>query len=137
MKPVKSLSHIGIAVRAIESQRAFYEDVLGGTFEGIEEVPSQHVRVAFFKIGDVRIELLQATDPQSPLARFIDKRGEGLHHLAFVVDDLCQRIDQIKRIGLTMIDTVPRPGADQMDVAFIHPNSCGGVLTELCQSRTE
>ncbi|EMI15346.1 methylmalonyl-CoA epimerase [Rhodopirellula maiorica SM1] len=136
MMPVKSLNHIGIAVRAIEPQRTFYEDVLGATFEGIEEVPSQHVRVAFFRIGDVRIELLQSTDPQSPIARFIDKRGEGLHHLAFLVDDLRTRIDQITQSGLNMIDSEPRPGADQMDVAFIHPNSCGGVLTELCQSRT-
>ncbi|GAA4465683.1 methylmalonyl-CoA epimerase [Novipirellula rosea] len=136
MKPVKSLNHIGIAVRAIEPQQAYYEDVLGAIFEGIEEVPNQHVRVAFYRIGDVRIELIESTDPQSPIARFIDKRGEGLHHLAFLVDDLPTRIDQLTQFGLNMIDTVPRPGADQMDVAFIHPNSCGGVLTELCQTRT-
>ena len=136
MKPVKSLNHIGIAVRAIESQRAYYEDVLGATFEGIEEVPIQQVKVAFYRVGDVRIELLESTDPQSPIARFIDKRGEGLHHLAFLVDDLRSRIEQLSQIGLNMIDTVPRQGAEQMDVAFIHPNSCGGVLTELCQSRT-
>src|SRR5260370_1313136 len=130
---VKSINHIGIAVRSIEAQRAFYEGVLGAVFEGVEKVPSQKVRVAFFRIGDVRLELLEPTDPASPVATFLDKRGEGLHHIAFMVEGIEARIAELKQAGLRMIDEAPRPGAHHMRVAFIHPKSTFGVLSELCE----
>lgn len=130
---VKSVNHIGIAVRSIEDQRPFYEGALGAVFEGTEEVPSQRVRVAFFRIGDVRIELLEATDPDSPVVTFLDKRGEGLHHIAFTVDSIEARIAELKQRGLRMIDEVPRSGAHHMRIAFVHPKSTFGVLTELCE----
>jgi methylmalonyl-CoA/ethylmalonyl-CoA epimerase len=133
MKPVKAINHIGIAVRSIDAQRPFYEGVLGAAFEGFEEVPSQKVRVGFFKVNDVRLELLEPTDPTSAIAGFLEKRGEGLHHLAFTVDDVKARIAELKESGLRMIDETPRPGAHHMQIAFVHPKSTFGVLTELCE----
>ena len=133
MQPVKALNHIGIAVRSIEEQRPFYGEALGAQFEHIEEVPSQKVRVAFFRVGDVRLELLEPTDPESPVAKFLEKRGEGLHHMAFTVDNIQARINELKEAGLRMIDETPRPGAHHMQIAFLHPKSSHGVLTELCE----
>lgn len=138
---VKSLNHIGIAVRSIDEQKAFYEGALGLVFEGLEDVPSQKVRVAFFRAGDVRIELLEPTEAESPISNFLDKRGEGLHHLAFAVEDIQARIDELKKSGFRMIDEQPRVGAHHMQIAFLHPKSSFGVLTELCEptstSRTQ
>ncbi len=133
MTPVKSLNHIGIAVRSLDGQRGFYEGTLGAEYEGVEDVPSQKVKVAFYKLNDVRLELLEPTDPESAIAKFIEKRGEGLHHMAFTVDDLPARIAELKEEGLRMIDETPRPGAHHMQIAFIHPKSSCSVLTELCQ----
>jgi methylmalonyl-CoA/ethylmalonyl-CoA epimerase len=133
MSPVKTVNHIGIAVRSIDGQRAFYEGTLGAVFEGVEEVPDQKVRVGFFRVNDLRLELLEPTDPASTIAAFLDKRGEGLHHVAFTVEGIEARIAELKRSGLRMIDDVPRPGAHQMRIAFIHPKSTFGVLTELCE----
>src|SRR4051794_3029213 len=133
MKPVKAVNHIGIAVRSIDAHRAFYEGTLGAVFEGIEEVPDQKVRVAFFRIGDVRLELLEPCDPASTVATFLDKKGEGLHHVAFTVEAIEDRIAELKQSGLRMIDNVPRPGAHHMRMAFVHPKSTFGVLTELCE----
>ncbi len=133
MKPVKSLNHVGIAVRSLDEQRKFYETQLGAIFEHVEDVPSQKVRVAFYRVGDVRLELLEPTDPASPVQAFLDKRGEGLHHIAFTVDDIKSRIAELKQSGLRMIDESPRPGAHHMQIAFIHPKSTFGVLTELCE----
>ena len=133
MTPVKAINHIGIAVRSIEAQRSFYEGTLGAVFEGLEDVPDQKVRVGFFRIGDVRLELLEPTDPSSPVAAFLDKRGEGLHHVALTVDSLEARIAELKKSGVRMIDDVPRPGAHHMRIAFLHPKSTFGVLTELCE----
>ncbi len=130
---VKSVNHIGIAVRSIDAQRPFYERTLGLEFEGLEDVPSQKVRVAFFRAGDVRIELLEPTQPDSTVATFLEKRGEGLHHLAFTVDDIRARIAELKRSGIRMIDEEPRSGAHHMQIAFMHPKSSFGVLTELCE----
>jgi methylmalonyl-CoA/ethylmalonyl-CoA epimerase len=130
---VKSLNHIGIAVRSIDDQKSFYEGALGLEFEGLEDVPSQKVRVAFFRAGDVRMELLEPTEPDSPVAKFIEKRGEGLHHLAFTVEDIQARIAELKESGLRMIDDAPRPGAHHTQIAFLHPKSSFGVLTELCE----
>ena len=133
MEAVKSLNHIGIAVRSIDAHRPFYEGALGAEFEGFEEVPSQKVRVAFFRVDNVRLELLESTDPAGPIAKFLDKRGEGLHHLAYTVDDIQARIDELKKSGLQMIDDVPRAGSHSMQIAFLHPKSTHGVLTELCE----
>jgi methylmalonyl-CoA/ethylmalonyl-CoA epimerase len=133
MTAVKAINHIGIAVRSIEAQRPYYEGTLGGVFEGIEEVADQKVRVGFFRINDVRLELLEPTDSSSTIASFLEKRGEGLHHLAFTVADIPARIAELKQSGLRMIDEVPRAGAHHMQIAFIHPKSTFGVLTELCE----
>ncbi len=137
MKPVKALNHVGIAVRSIEQQRPFYERDLGAQFECIEDVPSQKVRVAFLKVNDVRLELLEPTDPSSTVQAFLDKRGEGLHHLAFTVDDISARIAELKSAGLRMIDDAPRPGSHHMQIAFLHPKSSFGVLVELCEPAKE
>lgn len=133
MAPVKGLNHVGIAVHSISDQRPFYEGTLGAEFEGLEDVSSQKVRVAFFRVGDVRLELLEPTDPSSTIAKFLEKRGEGLHHLAFTVDDIQQRIEELKASGLRMIDDAPRSGSHHMQIAFLHPKSTSGVLTELCE----
>src|SRR5262249_37846986 len=131
MTPVKAVNHIGIAVRSIEAQRAFYEGTLGAGFESVEEVPDQRVRVAVFRVQDVRLELPEPTDPPSTVAAFLEKRGEGLHHIAFTVAGIEERIAELKQAGLRMIDEVPRPGAHHMRIAFVHPKSTFGVLTEL------
>ena len=133
MTPVKAINHIGIAVRSIDAQRAFYEGTLGAVFEGVEEVADQKVRVGFLRVGDVRLELLEPTDPSSTVATFLDKRGEGLHHIAYTVDDLEGRIAELKGSGVRMIDETPRPGRTMMRIAFVHPKSSNGVLTELCE----
>jgi methylmalonyl-CoA/ethylmalonyl-CoA epimerase len=133
MTPVRAVNHIGIAVRSIEAQRPFYEGTLGAAFEGVELVPDQKVRVAFFRIGDVRVELLEPTEPSSTIAAFLEKRGEGLHHVAFTVADLEERIAELQKAGVRMIDSAPRPGAHNMRIAFLHPKGTFGVLTELCE----
>lgn len=133
MTPVKAVNHIGIAVKSIEEQRPFYEKTLGAKFEGYEDVASQKVRVAFFRINDIRLELLEPTDPASAVAKFLENRGEGLHHLAFTVENIQERIAELQQEGLRMIDETPRQGAHQMQIAFVHPKSTHSVLTELCQ----
>lgn len=130
---VEAINHIGIAVKSIEEQIPFYRDVLGIPLEAVEVVPDQKVKVAFFKVGEVRVELLEPADPSSPIARFIEKRGQGIHHLAFGVSDLPGRIAELKRAGIAMIDDTPRQGAHGMSIAFLHPKSTFGVLTELCE----
>jgi methylmalonyl-CoA/ethylmalonyl-CoA epimerase len=137
MAGIRGISHIGIAVKSIEEQVPFYRDVLGAAYEGTEEVPDQKVRVAFFQAGNTRLELLEPTDPSSPIARFMEKRGEGIHHVAYHVDDVAGKIEQLKRAGIRMIDETPRPGAHHTRIAFIHPSSTHGVLTELCQEEPE
>jgi methylmalonyl-CoA/ethylmalonyl-CoA epimerase len=133
MTPVKAVNHIGIAVRSIDAQRPFYEGSLGAVFEGVEVVPDQKVRVGFFRVGDVRLELLEPTDPTSTVAAFLEKRGEGLHHVAYTVAGIEARIAELKQSGVRMIDEAPRPGAHHTRIAFVHPKSSFGVLTELCE----
>lgn len=137
MSSVKAVNHIGIAVRSIDAQRPFYEGALGAVFEGTEVVPSQKVRVGFFRVGDVRLELLEPTDPTSTVAAFLEKKGEGLHHVAYTVDGIEARIAELKQAGLRMIDEAPRPGAHHTRIAFVHPKSSGGILTELCEPAEE
>ena len=133
MTPVKAVNHIGIAVRSIEAQKDYYTNVLGAVFEGEEEVADQKVKVGFFRIGDVRMELLEPTDPTSAVAAFLDKRGEGLHHVALEVDDIAARIADVKAKGIRMIDETARPGSHGLQIAFLHPKATFGVLTELCE----
>jgi len=133
MQPVKAINHIGIAVKSIEDQRAFYEKTLGATFEGVEIVADQKVKVAFFRVADVRLELLEPTDPTSTVAAFIEKRGEGLHHVAYTVADLQERLKELETEGVRLIDRQPRAGAHHTQIAFLHPKSSLGVLTELCE----
>ncbi|MDO3378346.1 methylmalonyl-CoA epimerase [Geoalkalibacter halelectricus] len=129
----KKISHVGIAVKSLEAALPLYRDVLGMEFEGTEEVAEQKVRVAFFISGESRIELLEATSDDSPVAKFIEKNGEGVHHLAYEVDDLSAAIAALQGQGVRLIDTEPRRGAHGTSIAFLHPKATGGVLTELCQ----
>ncbi len=131
---IKHISHIGIAVKDLDEGIAFYEK-LGLTLEGTEEVPSQMVKVAFFPVGDTRIELLAPTSEESPIAKFIEKKGEGIQHIAFAVEDLPQALKDTEDDGIRLIDKEPRPGAHGADIAFLHPKSTGGVLIELCKEK--
>jgi methylmalonyl-CoA/ethylmalonyl-CoA epimerase len=133
METPKAVNHLGIAVRSIEEVRGFYENVLCAKFEGIEEVAEQKVRVAFYRIGDVKLELLEPTTPDSTIAKFIEKKGEGLHHVAYEVTDIQARLDELKAEGVKLIDETPRMGAHHMKVAFLHPKASAGILTELCE----
>ncbi|MGO9599792.1 MAG: methylmalonyl-CoA epimerase [Isosphaeraceae bacterium] len=133
MKSVRAINHIGIAVRSIEAQRPFYEGTLGAVYEGIEDVPDQKVRVGFFRVGDVRLELLEPSEPSSTIASFLEKKGEGLHHVAYTVEDIEARIAELKQTGVRMIDETPRPGAHHTRIAFLHPKSSNAILTELCE----
>jgi methylmalonyl-CoA/ethylmalonyl-CoA epimerase len=130
---IERIDHIGVVVRNLEEQIPFYRDVLGLRFGGIETVASQKVRIAVFHVGEVNIELLQPTGPESPVAAFLEKRGEGIHHLAYRVGDLPAAIAHLKARQVEMIDQAPRPGAHGSQVAFLHPRSSGRVLTELTQ----
>jgi len=129
----KKINHIGIAVKNIEIATPFYRDVLGMTFEGTEEVTEQKVRVAFLQVGESRIELLEPTSPDSPVAKFLEKNGEGIHHVAYEVDDLEAALADLQSKDIRLIDQSPRKGAHGASIAFIHPKASGGVLTELCQ----
>jgi methylmalonyl-CoA/ethylmalonyl-CoA epimerase len=130
------LDHIGIAVKDLEATLAFYRDALGLDIEPPEEVPSQQVRAHFVPVGEARLELLEATAPESPIAKYIDKRGPGLHHITLRVDDIRAALTALKSRGAQLIDEEPRAGAEGSLIAFIHPKSTGGVLIELKQSDT-
>ena len=131
---IKKISHIGIAVKDINKALAFYES-LDLKLEAIEVVESQKVKVAFIPVGDVRIELLEPTSEDSKISKFIQRKGEGIHHIAFGTDNLQERLDQIKKSGIRLIDQTPRKGAHNADIAFLHPKSTFGVLLELCQEK--
>ncbi|MBI4676265.1 MAG: methylmalonyl-CoA epimerase [Elusimicrobia bacterium] len=130
---MKGLAHIAVAVRDIEEASRFYRDVLGLQSSGLETVPEQKVKVAFFSGGGADVELLEPTSPDSPIAKFLETRGPGLHHLAFEVDDLEAEMKRLRGLGVSFIDSAPRPGSHGARVAFIHPKSAGGVLVELCE----
>lgn len=131
---IKKVSHIGIAVKNLEEAVKFYEK-LGLTVEAYEEVPSQKVKVAFIPVGDTRIELLAATTDDSPIAKFIEKKGEGIQHIALAVDDLPEALTEAEKQEIVLIDKEPRPGAHGADIAFLHPKSTHGVLLELCKEK--
>ena len=130
---MKKIEHIGIAVKDLEKSNTLFSQLFGETHYKIEEVASEGVKTSFFKSGPNKIELLEATDPESPIAKFIEKKGEGLHHIAFAVDDIISEIDRLKNEGFTILNSTPKKGADNKLVAFLHPKSTNGVLIELCQ----
>jgi methylmalonyl-CoA/ethylmalonyl-CoA epimerase len=131
---LKKINHVGVAVEALEAAIPFYRDCLGMTFLGVEEVAEQKVKVAFLRVGESKIELLEPTSPESPVARFLEKNGPGIHHLAYEVADIVAAIAAMEGAGARMIDTVPRNGAHGARIAFVHPKSSLGVLTELCET---
>lgn len=130
---IRHINHIGIAVLSLAEQIPFYRDILRLEFLGEEEVAEQKVRVAMFRCGEVKIELLEPTDPESPIAKFLDKKGTGIHHIAYETEDLDQALDAAKAAGVRLIDEEPREGAHDTRIAFVHPASSGKILTELCQ----
>jgi len=130
---MKNIEHIGIAVKDLELSGGLYEKLLGVPCYKTEEVASEGVNTAFFQVGDQKIELLAATGPESPIAKFIDKRGEGIHHIEFKVDDILTEMVRLKAEGFVLLNEVPKQGADQKLVCFVHPKGTNGVLIELCQ----
>jgi methylmalonyl-CoA/ethylmalonyl-CoA epimerase len=134
MKP-SHIEHIGIAVRNLETAIIFYEKVFGLECYNIEEVADQNVRTAFFLVGQTKIELLQSTDPEGTIAKFIEKKGEGIHHIAFAVEEIEEQLAHAEKMGVKLIDNTPRKGAEGLDIAFLHPKSTSGVLIELCEKK--
>jgi methylmalonyl-CoA/ethylmalonyl-CoA epimerase len=130
---MEKLEHIGIAVKNMEKANATFAQLLGREHYKIEEVESEGVRTSFFEIGGVKIELLEATREDSPIAKFIEKRGEGIHHLAFLVTDISGSIEGYRKKGFELINETPKKGADNKRISFLHPKSTGGVLIELCE----
>lgn len=130
---ITHIEHLGIAVKSIEESLPYYEKVLGLKCYAIEEVPDQKVKTAFFKVGQTKIELLEPTSEESTIAKFIEKRGEGIHHLAFAVDGVAAALAEVEEKGVKLIDKAPRKGAEGLNIAFLHPKSTCGVLTELCE----
>lgn len=133
----QKISHIGIAVEDIEAASKFYTEALGLKLGGVEEVGDQKVKVAFLPIGEVRLELVQPTSPDSPVAKFLEKNGPGIHHIAYQVTDIAAEVERLKASGVKMVDETPRHGAHNTRIAFVHPKASGGVLTELVQEMGE
>jgi methylmalonyl-CoA/ethylmalonyl-CoA epimerase len=130
---ISHIEHIGIAVKSIEDCLPYYENVLGFKCYNIEEVADQKVKTAFFKVGQTKIELLEPTSEDSTIAKFIEKKGEGVHHIAFAVPDVANALAEVEAKGVQLIDKAPRGGAEGLSIAFLHPKSTKSVLTELCQ----
>lgn len=133
---MRNIEHIGIAVKNLEEANKVYAALLGEKHYKIEAVESEGVNTSFFKVGDSKIELLEATTPESPIAKFIEKRGEGIHHIAFYVDDIVKELKRLQKEGFVALNEIPKKGADNKLVAFLHPKSSHGVLVELCQEDT-
>ncbi len=129
------IEHIGIAVNSLEEAIPYYEKVLGLKCYAVEEVKDQKVKTAFFKIGETKLELLESTDAEGPVGQFIEKREQGLHHLAFAVENLESALKEAEQKGVKLVDKQPRKGAEGLDIAFLHPRSTFGVLTELCEDK--
>lgn len=132
---MKKIEHIGIAVKNLEASTVLFEKLMGTPCYKTEEVVSEGVRTSFFRMGDSKIELLEALDESSPIFQFLGKRGEGVHHIAFAVDDIVSEMERLRSEGFTVLDEEPKVGADNKLVAFVHPKSAKGVLVELCQER--
>lgn len=131
MKP-SHIEHIGIAVKNLEESIRYWEEVMGLTCYAVEEVTDQKVRTAFFMVGQTKIELLESTDPEGPIGKFIEKKGEGIHHLAFAVDNVNEALEATAAKGVQLIDQKGRKGAEGLNIGFLHPKSTFGVLTEFC-----
>ena len=136
MKPSR-IEHIGIAVKSLDEAIPFYEEVFGLKCYNVEEVVDQKVKTAFFKLGSTKIELLESTDPEGPIGKFLEKRGEGVHHIALAVEGLDNRLKEIEEKGVRLVDAKSRKGAEGLDIAFLHPKSTFGVLTELCEDNSK
>ncbi|MCP4751883.1 MAG: methylmalonyl-CoA epimerase [Proteobacteria bacterium] len=132
---IKKIDHIGIAVKSLDEAILFYEKALGLKCEDIEEVPSQKVKTAFFEVGAVHIELLEPTSTDSPIAKFLEKKGPGIHHIAYDTEDVQKQLDQAKAADCALINESPIDGAGGKAVAFLHPKSTFGVLTEFCSKK--
>ena len=130
---MNKIEHIGIAVKDLDKSNQLFASLFGKSHYKIEEVISEGVKTSFFKSGPNKIELLQATNVESPIAKFIDKKGEGIHHIAFSVDDIVSEIKRLKKEGFTILNETPKKGADNKLVVFLHPKTTNGVLIELCQ----
>jgi methylmalonyl-CoA/ethylmalonyl-CoA epimerase len=131
MKPTH-IEHIGIAVKSIEACLPYYEKVLGLKCYAVEEVKDQKVKTAFFMVGQTKIELLESTDPEGPVGKFIEKKGEGIHHIAFAMEDVGEALKNAEENGVKLIDSQPRKGAEGLNIGFLHPKFTHGVLTEFC-----
>lgn len=127
------IEHIGIAIKNLETANKLFAALLNTTHYKVEAVEDEKVSTSFFKVGDSKIELLEATNPESPVAKFIDKRGEGIHHIAFAVENIFETMTQLKKAGFTLLSDQPKKGADNKLVCFLHPKSTNGVLVEICQ----
>ncbi len=132
---LRKIEHIGIAVKDLKASNQIFEDILGVAPYKEEEVASEHVKTSFFQVGESKIELLQATSSDSAIAKYLEKNKEGIHHIAFDVEDIFAEIERLKEKGYTLIHETPKAGADGKMIAFMHPKSSGGVLIELCQDR--
>ena len=131
MKPTH-IEHLGIAVKSLEESIPYYENLLGVKCYNVEEVTDQRVKTAFFMVGATKIELLESTDPEGPIGKFLEKKGEGIHHLAFAVNNTADALAEAENQGLLLIDKVARKGAEGMNIGFLHPKSTHGVLIEFC-----
>jgi methylmalonyl-CoA/ethylmalonyl-CoA epimerase len=129
---ITHIEHIGIAVNSLEEAVPYYEETLGMKCYAIEEVAEQKVKTAFFKVGDTKIELLESTDPEGPIGKFLEKKGQGVHHLAFAVNDVNESLSELDEKGVRLIDKTSRKGAEGLNIGFLHPKSTMGVLTEIC-----
>ncbi len=129
------IEHIGIAVKDLQKAIDYYENVLGVHCYAIEEVKEQKVKTAFFKVGQTKIELLESTDAEGPVGKFIEKKGEGVHHIAFAVQHIDKALEEVESKGIRLIDKETRKGAEGLDIAFLHPKSTFGVLTEFCEKK--
>jgi len=134
---ITHIEHIGIAVKSLEESIAYYEGILGLKCYAVEEVKEQRVKTAFFMVGQTKLELLESTDPEGPVGKFLEKKGEGVHHLAFATSNLEEALVQVEEKGVALIDKKPRKGAEGLDIAFLHPKSTHGVLTELCEDKNK
>ena len=130
---VNHIEHIGIAVKDLQESIKFYENIFGLKCYAIEEVKDQRVKTAFFMLGSTKIELLESTDPEGPIGKFIEKKGEGIHHLAFDVKNIQNCLSEMESKDIQLIDKTPRKGAEGLNIAFLHPKSTNGILMELCE----
>lgn len=132
---ISHIEHIGIAVKNLQEAIVYYENILGMTCYAIEEVKDQKVKTAFFIVGQTKIELLESTDPEGAIGKFIEKKGEGVHHIAFAVEGIENSLREMEAKNVQLIDKAPRKGAEGLDIAFLHPKSTMGVLTEFCEKK--